>query len=212
MENGGKKMKKVNWWKLKDQSLGLAAREAGYDLAMYPEYPPSVRALLKAAAIKNVMATILDDFGWQFGRELGTIKQGVYVICLANPFTIKYGQTTSDIVYIGRGNICGRLKSHFENSLFDVMMSLAGSNFTFHLSEPIDKAGEGYFKQLEFDLLENFRQKIGDGKYPILNKNAGSDQNLKLGEGWNKPLKGAGKKPTWAIEPTYKRPIKKLTN
>jgi hypothetical protein len=91
-------------------------------------------------------------------------------------------------------------------------MSLAGSNFTFHLSEPSDQRGEGYFKQLEFSLLENFRQKIGGGEYPILNKNAGSDQKLKLGEGWNKPLKGSGKKPTWSIEPTNKRPIKKLTN
>ena len=205
-------MKPVKWWKLKDQSLGLAAREAGYDLSMYPDYPPSVQQALKAAAIKNVMATILDDFEWQYGRELGSVKQGVYVISLSNPFTIQYVQATSDIIYIGRGNISGRLKSHFENSLFDVMMSLAGSNFSFYLSEPIDKDGEGYFKQLEFSLLANFRNKIGGGKFPILNKYAGSDQGLELGVGWNKPLKGSGKRPTWAIAPTEKRPIKKLSN
>jgi len=192
--------------------LGLAAREAGYDLSMYPDYPPSVQQVLKAAAIKNVMATILDDFEWEYGRELGSVKQGVYVISLSNPFTIRYPQSTSDIIYIGRGSISGRLKSHFENSLFDVMMSLAGSNFSFYLSEPIDKDGEGYFKQLEYDLLETFRTKIGGGKYPILNKNAGSNQDLKLGVGWSKPLKGAGKKPTWAVEPTGKRPIKTLSN
>lgn len=48
--------------------------------------------------------------------------------------------------------------------------------------------------------------------YPILNKNAGSDQGLELGVGWNKPLKSSGKRPTWAVEPTEKRPIKKLSN
>jgi hypothetical protein len=90
------------------------------------------------------------------------------------------------------------------------MMSLAGSNFSFYLSEPIDKNGEGYFKQLEYNLLENFRSKIGGGRYPLLNKNAGSNPGLKLGSGWNKPLKGSGKKPSWAIAPTGKSLFKAL--
>lgn len=205
-------MQAVKWWKLKDQSLGLAAREAGYDLSMYLDYPISARQALKKAAIKNVMATILDDFDRQYGRELGSVKQGVYAISLSNPFTIRYAQETSDIIYIGRGNISGRLKSHFEKSLFDVMMSLAGSNFSFYLSEPIDEDGEGYFKQLEYNLLKEFSMKIGGGKYPILNKNAGSDQSLALGNGWKMPLKKTGKRPTWLIEPTDKHPIKKLSN
>ena len=158
------------------------------------------------------MQTITDDFEWQYEIELSSIKQGVYVICLAEPFTIKYRISTSDVLYIGRGNIATRLKSHFDNSLFSLMMSLAGSNFTFYLSDPSDVSGEGYYKQLEYDLLNNFSLKIGDGQFPILNKNAGWNQDLKLGVGWNKPLKSAGKRPTWSVEPTNKRPIRKLTN
>ena len=90
------------------------------------------------------------------------------------------------------------------------MMSLAGADFDFYLSEPSDKNEEGYFKQLEHDLLANFREKIGDGAYPLLNKYAGSNPGLKLGAGWNLPLKTSGKRPTWAIKPTGKRPILKL--
>jgi len=205
-------MKPVAWWKLKDQSLALAAREAGFDLAMFSEYTVAVKAALKSATIKNAMDNILEDFEWQYSRRLETIKQGVYVICLSDPFTIKYEGGCSNIIYIGRGNISGRLKSHFEQSLFEVMMGLAGANFSFYLSEPKDIDGEGYFKQLEHDLLASFRKGIGGGKFPLLNKNAGSDQRLKLGRGWNKPLKASGKKPTWAIAPTGKKPIKALTN
>jgi hypothetical protein len=134
------------------------------------------------------------------------------VICLSDPFTVQYKLAKSNVIYIGRGVISSRLKSHFERSLFDVMMSLAGVNFSFYLTEPRDHQGAGYFKQLEFDLLENFRSRIGGGAFPLLNRNAGWDQKLKLGEGWNKPLKGSGKRPTWAVSPTGKRPVRKLSN
>ena len=92
------------------------------------------------------------------------------------------------------------------------MMSLAGADFDFYLAEPKDKNGDGFFKQLEHDLLRYFREKIGDKKYPLLNRYAGTDVGLKLGEGWNYPMKASGKRPTWAISPTGRRPIKKLGN
>lgn len=204
--------KAIEWSVVKRQSLAKAAREAGYDLTMFEDYPKAVQETLRFHAIKNVLNNLCNDFEEWNERPLAAIKQGVYVICLSDPFTIQYGPNRSNVIYIGRGRITNRLKSHFENSLFDVMMSLAGADFDFYLAEPKDKNGDGYFKQLEHDLLQNFRAKIGNGKYPLLNKNAGSNVDLKLGEGWNYPLKLSGKKPTWAISPTGRRPIRKLGN
>jgi hypothetical protein len=65
---------------------------------MYNSYPPNVRAQLKSASIKNVMNQIFDDFEWDYGRELKSVSQGVYVISLSYPFTIKYENASSDIV------------------------------------------------------------------------------------------------------------------
>lgn len=204
------KLQPIEWTVLKKHSLQLAAREAGYDLTMFEDYPQAVQDTLRFHAIKNVLANLRDDYEDVTEQELWTVTQGVYVICLSDPFTIQYDLGCSNVIYIGRGRISGRLESHFKNSLFDVMMSLAGADFDFYLSEPIDKNQEGYFKQLEYDLLANFRTKIGGGSYPLLNKYAGSNQGLQFGSGWNLPLKIAGKRPTWAIKPTGKRPIREL--
>lgn len=203
-------MKKIHWTTVKGQSLALAAREAGYDLTMFEDYPIAVQDTLRFRAIKNALDNLCDDYEYETDKSLKEVKQGVYVICLSDPFTIQYGPNYSNVLYIGRGSILGRLKSHFENSLFDVMMSLAGANFDFYLAEPKDKNGDGYFKQLEHDLLANFWSQIGEERYPLLNRYAGTNLDLKLGIGWNKPLKASGKRPTWAISPTGKRPIKKL--
>ena len=201
----------VEWWSIRNQSLALAAREAGFDLNVYNDYSENVREELEAKAIKHLMRNLADDFENETGRKLSEIKEGVYVICISTPFTIKYGEFCSNIIYIGRGNIGTRLKSHFERSLFRFMTSLLGSNFDFYLTDPGKRPSEAYFKHLEFDLLENFREKIGDGSYPLLNKNAGSDQGLTTREpGWNKPLKSSGKKPIWALEKTQFWDISKL--
>jgi hypothetical protein len=193
----------VDWLKVSNQSLALAAREAGFDLTVYENYSPSVQAVLKASAIKNAMENLRIDFEEQSdGRELSEIKEGVYVICLSYPYTVEYNLSCSDVVYIGRGNLNSRLKSHYEKSLFKLMMSLAGASFTFYLTEPKGHH-DAYFKHIEFMLLDNFKTKIGGDRYPLLNKNAGWDQKINgVGTGWNRPLKNSGKKPIWSIKPT----------
>lgn len=203
-------MKSVEWTIVPGQSLALAAREAGYDLAMFEHYPDAVQSCLRSRAIKYVLRNLCDEYEEVSGKPLSEVKYGVYVICLSEPFTIQYEKAASNVIYIGRGVIANRLKSHFERSLFTVMMSLAGADFDFYLAEPRDINEQGYFKQLEHDLLANFKGRIGGVAYPLLNKYAGSDQGLKLGTDWNYPIKSQGKRPTWAIKLTGKRPIREL--
>lgn len=192
----------VEWYpKIKDCSLALAVREAGFDLTMFYEYSAETQAEIKKRSIKNAMKNISDSFEWTTERRIHDIKQGVYVICLSNPFTISYNIGCSEILYIGIGQIYKRLESHFNNNLFEFMMSIAGANFDFYLTEPKGSPGDNYYKHIEYMLLEKFREKHNE--YPLLNTNAGSQKHFEeVGKGWDKPLKGSGKKPDWQIRPT----------
>lgn len=194
-------MSSVDWWKIRDQSLALAAREAGFDLTMFDEYSEETQEELRYRAIKNALWNLDNVFEEMTNRELSSIKQGVYVICLSMPFTVQYDRGCSEIIYIGMGNIRNRLKSHLENSLFNFMMSVAGSNFDFYLTEPKNAAGDMYYKHIEYMLLKEFDRT--KGSYPLLNKNSGSKKDFpEVGAGWKKPLKSSGKKPVWQIKPT----------
>jgi hypothetical protein len=109
----------------------------------------------------------------------------------------------------------GRIKAHFDHSLFDFMQSLSGANFDFHFAHPGRRGCADYYKHVEWQMLEYFKRNYGglseNQPYPILNKNAGSkrkidDQTL----WWTKPLKNNGKTPRWAMSPTPKSDFVRL--
>ncbi len=200
----------VEWYpKIRNQSLALAVREAGFDLTMFDEYSDDTQIEIRKRAIKIVLRNIGDEFEDVTGKALLDIHQGVYVICVSNPFTVGYAKGRSDIIYVGIGKIASRLESHFNNSLFDFMMSVAGANFDFYLTEPKGSPGDLYYKHIEYMLLDKFWEK--HGSYPLLNTNAGSRKEFEgAGKGWDKPLKGSGKKPVWEIRPTQHSDFAKL--
>jgi hypothetical protein len=106
-----------------------------------------------------------------------------------------------------------RLKSHLENSLFDLMLSLQGVDFMFLVSVPRVKNCLNAYKHIEYLMLEEFREKCGGGKaLPLLNSNAGAFQKsvkAKI-DGWKTPLKNSGKTPRWLIRPTKHSEFAKL--
>lgn len=200
----------VDWYpKIRNQSLALAVREAGFDLTMFDQYAEETQIEIRKRAIKIVLRNISTEFLNTTEKELKDVRQGVYVICVSNPFTIGYEKGNSEIIYIGIGKIASRLESHFNNSLFDFMMSVAGANFDFYLTEPKGSPGDLYYKHIEYELLNKFWEK--HGSYPLLNTNAGSQKEFDgAGKGWDKPLKGSGKKPIWEIRATKHCDFKKL--
>ena len=209
-------MAAVNWTKIKRISLARAARQVGFDISIYEDYSADTRVEVQKQSIKEVLEELGDAYSVETGRALKDVKRGVYVICLSNPFTIKYPKGLSEIIYIGRGNVLIRLKSHFENSLFQFMQSLSGTDFDVHIAEPKMRGpgkAKDYFTHVEFLLLNRFKEKFGGVKrkdwFPLLNKNAGSRKKLDDGTGWNKPLSRAGKTPRWELAPT-KEPLAKL--
>lgn len=200
---------KNNWYAVKNQSLAVYARHAGFDLAIYDDYGPQVQAELRKRSVKEAIQAIQSACWETHGFDIDAINQGIYVISLSNPLSIKYQKKRSQVIYIGRGKIMGRIKSHFENKLFDFMLGLSGANFDFHFSHAARSGTENYFKHVEYLMLEYFSEQCGGmddqerPRYPILNKNAGNDKGYSDGTDWWKtPLKAQGKRPTWELNPT----------
>lgn len=200
-------MEKNHWYAVKNQSLAIYARRAGFDLAIYNDYEESVKRELRKRAVREAVSAIQLACNEHHGFDVGSVKKGIYVISLSNPLSIQYRNRRSQIIYIGRGNIVGRIKLHFENKLFDFMLGLSGADFDFHFAKPALAGTAEYFKHVEHLMLEYFSEQYGgmDDKrrFPILNKNAGNDKSYSGGnEWWKTPLKAAGKRPLWEIKPT----------
>ena len=199
-------MKNNHWYSVRGQSLAIYARNAGFDLAMYSDYDEEVQAELRKRAVKESLSAIKLACEEQ-GFDVSAVRSGIYVIALSNPLSVSYRIKRSQVIYIGRGNIVGRIKTHFESKLFDFMLGLSGADFDFFFAKPARRGTKEYFKHVEHLMLEYFANQYGgmDDKhrYPILNKNAGNNRNYAEGlDWWKKPLKAAGKRPLWELRPT----------
>lgn len=209
-------MARIEWLRIQNMSLARSMREAGFDIAVFDEYSNAVKKEAQKRAIRYVLDDLSDEYeNKSGGRSITEVKRGVYVICLANPFAVSYENGDSEIIYIGRGNVYGRIRSHFEHSLFKFMKSLSGTDFTFYVAEPKRPGGgraNEYYKQVEHDLLASFKSQFGGegSPYPLLNKNAGTNKNLRPTEGWDKPLSRQGKRPKWFLKPTQFWDFEKL--
>lgn len=218
------------WISLSNMSLATAARESGFDLAVYHEYSESTQQELRKRTIKQTISNICDEYEWEtedkFGepKALEEVEYGVYVIRLSSPFTVRYRtpeikkntkkQTvdfdgTSQIVYIGKGDVKTRLERHLKSKLFDFMLSLSGANFDFQILDPKSNfvAKDKLYTQIENDLLVSFSETVTckEKSWPLLNKISGSDEGVKdCGKSWNLPLRKNVKRLEWAIEPTEK--------
>ena len=84
-------------------------------------------------AIRSLRSEYLD----MTGCPLQNLKKGAYVIRLSDNMSMFYGNRHhSPVIYIGHGSIETRLKKHYEDKLFDFMLSLNGMNFDFYVCEP----------------------------------------------------------------------------
>jgi hypothetical protein len=199
-------MKPNHWYAIRGQSLAVYARTAGFDLAMYHDYSEEIQTELRKQAVKAAIFAI-QAASEEIGCNVGSIKSGVYVIALSKPLSVQYRHGRSQVIYIGIGNILGRIKSHFEHKLFEFMLDLSGANFDFYFAKPARPGTAEYYKHVEHLMLEHFSSQYGGmdklRRFPILNKNAGSNKYFSDGlEWWKKPLLATGKRPLWELKPT----------
>lgn len=199
------KIQTNHWYGLRRQSLAVYARNAGFDLSIFNEYSKTVQAELRRKTIKEAMREIKWTMS-EKGFDLDSVKKGVYVISLSNPLSIKYPKRLSQVLYVGRGDVSHRINNHFDNKLFDLMLSLSGADFDFDFALPDPKSGSDYFMEVEYRMLEWFNLNFGDPSkrcFPLMNKIKGAKRNYTSdNEWWSKPLKSTGIKPLWEIAPT----------
>lgn len=193
-------MKNNEWISIKNQSLAAYTREAGFDISIYDEYSKETKIELKRRAINSAIYNIIYQFEEKC-VEIRDIRKGLYVISLSSPLTISYNNKNSQVIYIGRGYVISRIKSHFNNSLFDFMQSLTGANFDFHIARPANPKSDRYHIHVEWQMLEYFSEIYGSK--PILNKNKGSAQGINSNSiWWKSPLQVRGRRPRWELRPT----------
>ena len=202
----------VEWITIPNVSLAAAARNAGFDLGLYYEYSPALQSSLRSIIRKDARSELRKAYLQATGDDLKSINRAVYVISVGWPFAVNYKAKHSDVIYIGIGNVYSRLDSHLKHSLFDLMLSLQGIDFSFRISVPRMSHTLNFYKHVEFVMLQEFRNTIGnEEEYPLLNSNAGAEQNIKAEfDGWKLPLKNAGKVPRWLITPTKHNEFAKL--
>src|ERR1700674_2510719 len=138
-------MEKNTWYTVRGQSLAVYARNAGFDLAVYDKYSEEVQAELRDRSVKEALRAI-DSACREQELDVYHVRRGVYVIALSNPLSMKYEHGRSQVIYIGMGNIMGRLKSHFNYKLFDFMLSLAGADFDFSVACPARPGAAQFYK------------------------------------------------------------------
>jgi len=203
-----KKLAKIEWVKLNGYNLAWSAREAGFDISVFEDYKPKVQKLVKQYTILEAIRYLKEEYEDETEDPLDEVSSGVYVIRLEQNFTVQYPKGNSPIIYIGRGQVDGRIKDHFKQKLFPLMESLSGVHFDFWIANPKrggrGRTAEDYHKQLEYELLEEFGQRFGGDTYyyPILNKNKGTDCKFALGLNWDEPLRGDSRQNAWILTPT----------
>ena len=182
------------------------ARDLGFDLRKFEAQIDEVKTAVKKACIDQIVRKIRKT--WEETNESGSlfndVKNGVYVISISSGFGVKYKFGCSEIMYIGRGVISNRLRSHLNNWIFGMSLSLRDVPFKFYMESIGDGRSADAYKDFEHYLLEQFKNKFGEK--PLLNKirgRAGSIDHA-FGGNWNSPLDNRGKRYHWEIRPTSK--------
>lgn len=196
----------VEWKKTGLISLFEEAQFLGFDVRKFDSLQVEVQASLKKVVVSRVIKIIEKNWNGEVDNLVskGTfreVKNGVYIISIGRDFGVRYKNGCSEIMYIGRGNISNRLRSHLQNWIFDMSRSLRDIPFKFYMEEFRDGRSPDAFKDCEHWLLDQFTNKFGE--QPLLNKIAGREGSIEHNFGGNcrAPLDGR-KKFLWELRPS----------
>jgi len=154
------------------------------------------------SSIVDYIAECWEDEDEERSGLLSEVKQGVYVITLADNLSIDYDGKPSKVLYIGRGKIRERLAAHFTHWIRHITESLQDISFDVWLTEIKTSGSKEAFKDVEADLLADFYEKFGS--HPLQNSKSGDShmRDHKYCSNWNKPLKNtSGINKGWSIKP-----------
>ncbi|MDP3860684.1 MAG: hypothetical protein Q8Q63_03770 [Phaeovulum sp.] len=159
---------------------------------------------LRGKVVGRLGSELRQEYREQNGdKDINLVTGGCYSISLGGAFQVRYSDVfNSRVVYIGSGNVFGRLKGHLKGKLFDFAGAIRGVPLRFHVADL--KETDVSHKDLEQALLNKFLTESG-GSLPLMNKiNAKADVKTKgWPKGWDKPLhKDKGQQiAKWLIQP-----------
>ncbi len=200
----------VNWKTTQLISVFEEAQKLGFDLRKYETQHEDIQHLIKKATIDRVMKIIAkawdewEDENHHKKSYFSGVKNGVYVISIGGGFGVRYKKASSEVMYIGRGIISNRLRSHLQNWIFEMSRSLRDVPFKFYMEEFKDARSKDAFKDFEHHLLEQFNDKYQEK--PLLNKIAGREGSIIHDYKGNSraPLRNVGKNYLWEVRPSAK--------
>lgn len=200
----------LDW--LKNESpirLDEYAYDVGFDLNKLEQkdLPYIHKQWIYNKIIGSILYYVSSVWEGEWDKLLTNVKQGVYVITLANKLSIDYDGFPSPVLYIGRGQIYNRIRSHLWSWIRHFSDSLQGLSFYFWMTEVKIKGSYEAYKDVESDLLYDFYEKFSH--YPIQNSIFGKTPNKThvYKSGWNKPLWNPPYiKSGWSIKPLQNNP------
>ena len=196
------------WTKTEDPiRISEYATNIGFNLRSldYENIPDDKREWINKKIRYDILAEISDcweDEDQERNGKLSSVKQGIYVISLADNMSIDYNGNPSKVIYIGRGCIRSRLATHFKYWIKTFNDSLQDISFDIWMTEIRHPGSKNAFKEVEADLLDYFCNKYDC--YPIQNSISGDihNKNHDYDNDWNRPLRNPPDiNNGWAIRP-----------
>lgn len=198
----------IHWTKTPLISVSEEARDLGFDLRKFDHQDEEVQISVRKASIDRVMRKVRDTWDKADSNKnalaFSAIRNGVYVISIGEGFGVAYKDRASEVMYIGRGILTNRIRSHLQQWIFDMSRSLRDVPFRFYMCTVGDKRNPESFKDFEHRLLDEFSERYGEK--PLINKYAGREGHIDhqyLGA-WSAPLDNRGKRYLWEIRPSEK--------
>ncbi|MBA3015238.1 MAG: hypothetical protein KKD63_03840 [Proteobacteria bacterium] len=206
----------IRWARTKDPiKLGDYAKDFGIDINILSYYsdsqPFSEFPWLESKVRNSILKDI--EYYWEEEKEenmssFANVKKGVYVITLMDNIGIEYGKEVSQVLYIGRGALKNRINDHLKIWIPAITNSIYDFSLCFWMTEVKRRNNSDFFKEVESDLLWEFREK--HKTTPLQNKIMGADHNKyhNYKKGWKRPLWKMSKslKDGWAIKPLGENP------
>ena len=200
----------IEWAETEPFNVAEEARRLGFDLRMFASQPEEVRAAIRKMTVDRIVRTIREawreayDHDYKDSQDFNRIANGVYVIAIGGGFAVDYRDGTSEVMYIGRGRIANRLRSHLANWIFEMSLSLKEVPFRFYMESVGDGRSPEAFKDLEHLMLHAFSAKFGEK--PHINKIHGREGTIdhRFNGDWRRPFDNRGRQVLWTIRPSRK--------
>jgi len=148
-----------------------------------------------------------ENEGEKRSTDFSLIKQGIYVLTLADNLSIDYDEQASKVLYIGRGQIRGRLSAHIKKWIREFSESLQDISFDVWMTEIKVKGSKYAYKEVEADLINHFYEKYDC--FPIQNSKTGDyhEKEHDYPREWNRPLNNPSNiNNGWSIKPLRNNP------